>query len=86
MVVGTDRAELHAPVDRLTDDQLPKATEHVEFLLSGYTDKLLWVLDPAPYDDEPMTPEEEAAVAEARKEVRRGETMSMEEAKRLFLS
>jgi hypothetical protein len=40
---------------------------------------VLAAFDNAPLDDEPVTPEEEAAVQQARKEIARGETISLEE-------
>lgn len=45
-------------------------------------DPLLRALANAPIDDEPVTPEEEAAVKEARQQVARGETVSWEELKK----
>ena len=86
MAVQTLRAELHDLVDALSEDDLLAAHRYLGFLRSGYTDLLQWVLDTAPEDDEPTTPEEEQAVAEAREDIRLGRTISMEEAKRLLLS
>ena len=43
-------------------------------------------LEDAPLDDEPTTPEEDAASAEAWAEYKRGEALSAEDAKRLLLS
>jgi hypothetical protein len=40
------------------------------------------LLDKAPLDDEPTTPEEDAGAREAREEIARGETISAEEIKR----
>jgi hypothetical protein len=40
------------------------------------------MLDNAPEDDEPMTPEEEKAVRDAKAEIERGEVFSSEEIKR----
>jgi len=84
MAVKSSRAELHELVDTLSEEELAAARRYIEFLRSGYTDMLLWMLDNAPEDDEPTTPEEEQAVAEAREQIRGGETVSMEEAKRLL--
>ena len=86
MTVGTMRDELHELIDALPDSELMTARRYLEFLHSGADDMLTWVIDNAPNDDEPTTPEEEALVEEARQEVRRGETISAEEAKRLLLS
>jgi hypothetical protein len=43
------------------------------------TDALTRLLDDAPLDDEPTTPEEEAAVQEALEAAARGETISLKE-------
>ena len=42
-------------------------------------DRVAWALATAPFDDEPETPEEAAAVAEAREQLARGEVISDEE-------
>lgn len=41
-------------------------------------DSLASLLENAPEDDEPTTPEEEALVQEARDEIARGETLSLD--------
>ena len=84
MIVATTRDELHRLVDALPDEDLADAGRYLASLQSGADDMLTWVLDNAPVDDEPTTPEEEALVEEARQEVRCGETISAEEAKRLL--
>ena len=86
MAVTTARDELHRLVDSLPDEGLAEAHRYLEFLTSGAPDMLTWMLDNAPIDDEPTSPEEEALVEEARQELRRGETVSAEEIKRLLLS
>lgn len=48
-------------------------------LLDQRTDSLTRLLDSAPEDDEPTTPEEEALVQEARDEIARGEKISLDE-------
>ena len=85
MAVQTARAELHDLIDTLSEEQLDRARRYVEFVKSGYTDMLSWVLDTAPVDDEPTTPEEEAEVEEARADIRRGHTIPLEEVKRRLL-
>lgn len=45
-------------------------------------DPLIELLDNAPPDDEPTTAEEEDGVREAKAEVERGETISLEQARR----
>lgn len=48
----------------------------------GGRDALSALLDTAPMDDEPTTPDEDAGVREARAELARGEVFSAEEIKR----
>ena len=42
---------------------------------------MIAVLDAAPWDDEPSTPDEEAAVAEARAAISRGEGIGWDQVK-----
>ena len=52
----------------------------LEYLRTG--DALLKTLCVAPYDDEPVTPEEEAAVAEAWEDVKAGRVVTLDEVRR----
>jgi hypothetical protein len=70
--VMTARESLHALVDALPEDRLGAAREAS---LATVDDPLLAMLDAAPLDDEPLTPEETAALDEARGELRGGEPM-----------
>ncbi len=53
-------------------------------LLDQRADPLMRFLDEAPLDDEPVTPAEEAAVAEADAAIAAGETVSLDEILREF--
>lgn len=53
-------------------------------LLDGRVDSLTALLDNAPLDDEPTTPEEDEGAAEARAQIARGEVTSAEEIRREF--
>jgi len=66
MSVST-RAELHELVEDLPESDLDRARQARQRLRGrGETvDSLEWLLDNAPIEDEPTTPEEEAAVAGA---------------------
>lgn len=55
------RADLHRLVDELPDASI----EPVAQVLQRAKDPMSAVLDAAPWDDEPFTPEEQAAVAAA---------------------
>jgi hypothetical protein len=57
----TTKERLHQVVDELTDDEAEAMLRRVEALRA---DPFVRFLDAAPVDDEPITPEEEAAVAE----------------------
>jgi nucleoid-associated protein YejK len=56
----------------------------VETRHNGGRDALSDLLDNAPLDDEPSTPEEEAAVTVAREQLARGETVSLDEIRSEF--
>jgi hypothetical protein len=59
------RAELHRLIDELPEESIPAATTAVERALR---DPVAAILDAAPVDDEPLTPEELAAVEAAKRE------------------
>jgi hypothetical protein len=71
----TTREALYRLVDSIPDSQLDDARKALEPL----ADPVLTALANAPYDDEPETAEERAAVQEAREGYRRGEWVSSEE-------
>ena len=67
----TAKEKLLQRVQTLTEDEAAETLR----LLDQRTDSLTRLLDNAPPDDEPVTPEEEALVQEARDEIARGETL-----------
>jgi hypothetical protein len=71
----TAKEQLRERVERLTDDEAAETLR----LLDQRSDALTRLLDDAPLDDEPTTPEEEAAVQEALAAAARGETITLEE-------
>ena len=75
-----ERASLHALVDALPESDLA----NVRRLLNTFTeaDPALRAALLAPYDDEPFTDEERAAVEKAEAGYRRGEWVTNEEMKR----
>ena len=72
----TAKEKLRERVETLTEDEAAETLR----LLDQRADQLTRFLENAPEDDEPVTPEEEALVQEARDEIARGEKMiSLEE-------
>ncbi|MBI4505785.1 MAG: hypothetical protein HY691_09645 [Chloroflexi bacterium] len=69
----TAREHLHRLVDELPDGELHAAARFLEYLHDLGSDPLMRLLDEAPEDDEPLTPEEEAALAEGEEAYRRGD-------------
>jgi hypothetical protein len=76
----TAKEKLRERIETLTEDEAAETLR----LLDGHTDPLTVLLDNAPLDDEPVTPEEEEAVAEARADIARGEVISAEQIRREF--
>lgn len=79
------RDEVHDLVDALPEDELTAARRYLEVLQSAPGDSLARFLAAAPDDDEPSTPEQDRAAAEAREAFRRGERISAAEVKRTLL-
>lgn len=76
----TAKEQLHNRVEHLSEDEAREALSLLEARLGH--DPVRSFFDHAPLDDEPVSADEDAAVAEARGEVERGETISLEEARR----
>jgi len=75
------RASLHRLIDDLPEGELPRAERVLEALREAAVGPL-YTLENAPESDEPETPEEAAAVAEAWREYREGKGITTEELKR----
>jgi hypothetical protein len=78
------RERLHALVDSLPDGEAHVALRFLEFLGSEGTIRL-WSMADAPMDDEPLSPEEERALAEAEEDLSHGLVVSHAEARRRLL-
>lgn len=74
----TAKERLHSLVDELSETEATAALDYLVARRSG-GDGLSRLLAAAPIDDEPTTPEEQAAVQQAREELARGETVSLDE-------
>jgi hypothetical protein len=75
----TAKERLRNLVDELSEQEAANALKLFE---QPSDDPMVRALDNAPLDDEPTSPEEEAAVAEARAEYERGEFFEADEIKR----
>lgn len=71
----TAKQQLGERIEMLSEEEAAEALR----LLDLRRDPVMRFLDEAPLDDEPTTPEEEAAVAEARAEIARGEVIFADE-------
>lgn len=76
------RAALHRLVDELPDPDVRTAARVLEALRATAADPVLRALMDAPEEDEAISEEEEASVAEALAEADRGEPIPHEEVKR----
>ena len=74
---------LHRLTDELADEDLRPAKRLLEYL-RDMSDPVLRSMMEAPIDDEPVTPEEEAAIREAYEELAAGRLVSFEELRREF--
>ncbi len=77
----TAKEKLRVVVEELSEGEAESA---LDYIASRKHDELGELLEHAPADDEPSTPEEEAAVEIAREELARGETISLEEIRAEF--
>ena len=76
------RDELHRLVNELPPSEYYAARRFLEYLM--HEEPRLYTLDDAPYDDEPLTPEEEESILEAKAERARGEYATHEEIMKEF--
>lgn len=74
----TAKEKLRERIETLTEDEAAEALR----LLDQRSDPLTVLLDNAPIDDEPTTPEEEAAAAEGRADIAARRTIPLEQALR----
>jgi hypothetical protein len=72
------KADLHRLVDALPAESLDAVGRWLERVTD---DPMIAVLDAAPWDDEPSDSEQEAAVAEARGAIARGDGIPFDRAK-----
>lgn len=77
----TSKSDLYRLIDELPDSTLPEAERLLEGLRAKRDRDLPRILAEAPWDDEPETDEEHAAIAEAYEDLRHGRVVSMDEIK-----
>jgi hypothetical protein len=77
LAMVSTREQLHQLVDRIPDSELVAAKRALERLT--YRSTLAEFLDSAELDDEPNSPEEKAAIAEAWDDVAAGHLVSDED-------
>lgn len=80
--VSRERQRLHRLLDSVPDREIPAARRFLEYLSAFANDPVWQALQNAPYDNEPETPAERAAVEEALREMERGETIPHERIRR----
>jgi hypothetical protein len=78
----TAKEKLRATVEGLSETEAQHALDYIADRRHGERDALGELLEEAPLDDEPTTPEEEEGLREAREQVARGEVISAEEIRR----
>jgi hypothetical protein len=76
----TAKQQLRERIEALSEEEASQALR----LLDLRDDPVIAAFRDAPLDDEPVTAEEEAAIAEARADIAAGRTVSLEEAMREF--
>jgi hypothetical protein len=79
------KADLHRLIDELPEAEVAPARRFLEFLRDCHGDPVLRSLLRAPEDDEPLLPEDVAAIEEAKAAYRRGDAISADAAKRELL-
>lgn len=71
----TAKEQLRERIETLSESEAERTLR----LLDDVSDSSAVLLDDAPFDDEPTTPEEETAVQEGLDAAVRGETLSLDE-------
>jgi hypothetical protein len=77
----TAKEQLRQTVERLSEAEAQDALGYI-VRRHGKRDALSNLLERAPLDDEPTTPEEEEGVREAKEQIARGDVLSADEIRR----
>ena len=81
MTTAEARTKLHGLIESLPSEDIPTALRILEALNSSSNSGPMALRD-VPFDDEPETEEERAAVAEARREIEEGKGIPHDEVMR----
>ncbi len=74
------KERLYRLVDRIPDEEIHAAERYLEYL-AEHGDPFIRKLMNAPFDDEPVTEEEEAGVCEAWEDYKAGRVQTLDEVK-----
>jgi hypothetical protein len=80
----TAKEKLRERVEELSEAEAADTLTYLASRQPGERGALTELLENAPLDDEPTSPEEEEGLREAREQVARGEVISAEEIRREF--
>ena len=83
MTTAEARTKLHNLIESLPSEDVPTALRVLEALNSS-SDSIPLALRDIPFDDEPETEEERAAVVEARRDIEEGRVISHDEVMRKY--
>lgn len=78
------REKLHRLIEELPEQEVQPAERFLEYLRNVGSDPVVRAFMDAPLDDEPLTPEDERAIREAKDEIARGEGIPWEDARQLL--
>jgi hypothetical protein len=78
------KEQLRQAVEELSEAEAASALDYLASRHNSGWDQLGRLLETAPLDDEPSSPEEDEGVREAREEIARGEIFSADEIRREF--
>ncbi|MEA2694414.1 MAG: hypothetical protein QOJ16_3801 [Acidobacteriota bacterium] len=78
----TERERLLTLAETLPDLEVHAAVRFLEYLTREISDPVQTALENAPFDEEPLSPEDVAALEEARRDLAEGRVVSHEEARK----
>jgi len=83
MTTAEARTKLHDLIESLPSEDVPTALRVLE-ALNSTSDSIPFALRDVPFDDEPETDEERAAVAESDRDIEEGRLISHDEVMRKY--